>query len=72
MCVMVLYQDDQRSGPCRILRDAKHIPSLDKEPIPWLFYGEGDAPTVLARKKILTRYSLDYNSPVSYITYLNK
>ncbi|XP_075215338.1 meckelin [Lycorma delicatula] len=69
MCVMVLYQDDQRSGPCRIFRDARHSPTLDKEPLPWLYYGEGDAPTVLARKKILTRYSLDYNSPVSSLKF---
>ncbi|XP_063221567.1 meckelin isoform X2 [Bacillus rossius redtenbacheri] len=62
MCAMVLYRDDHKTSPCRLFRDARHIPTSDGGPLPWLFYGEGDAPTVLARKRIVTRYSLNYQS----------
>ncbi|RZF41616.1 hypothetical protein LSTR_LSTR000330 [Laodelphax striatellus] len=60
VCVLLLYQDEQRSGPCHMMRDSK--PASDKDAYPWLYYGEGEAPTVLARKKILSKYSLDNTS----------
>ncbi|XP_054290013.1 meckelin-like [Macrosteles quadrilineatus] len=64
MCVLTHYRD----GPvCSLFRDFKHIPSSDKEPYPWLYYGDGDAPTVLNRRKISTRYSLHPYSELSLI-----
>nr|CAD7441633.1 unnamed protein product [Timema bartmani] len=63
MCVMVMYQDDYRTSPCRVFHDLKHIPtSSEGSPMPWLYYGEGEASTVLTRRKINFKYSLDPNS----------
>lgn len=65
MCVMSMYRDDHRGGPCTLFRDSKRIPTSNSEQLPWLLYGEGDAPVVLARKKIPIQYSLDPYSEVN-------
>lgn len=63
MCVLTHFKD----GPaCSLFRDFKHIPSSEREPYPWLYYGDGDAPTVLNRRKITNRYSLNPNSEVKH------
>nr|CAD7394278.1 unnamed protein product [Timema cristinae] len=68
MCVMVMYQDDYRASPCRVFHDLKHIPtSSEGSPMPWLYYGDGEASTVLARRKINFQYSLDPNSKNSIL-----
>ncbi|XP_067004734.2 meckelin [Anabrus simplex] len=58
MCVMVMFQDNYKGSPCKLFQDSKHIPTSEGGHLPWLFYGEGDAQTVLSRKKIPTKYSL--------------
>lgn len=65
MCVMSMYGEDRLGGPCSLFRDSKRIPNTDKEVLPWLYYGEGDAPIVLSRRKITTTYSLERLSEVS-------
>ncbi|KAJ1524437.1 hypothetical protein ONE63_010934 [Megalurothrips usitatus] len=62
MCVLTMFHDGYRGSPCNFFRDAKHIPTSEISHLPWLFYGEGDAQTVLSRKKIMTSYSLDSSS----------
>ncbi|KAJ9575177.1 hypothetical protein L9F63_025870, partial [Diploptera punctata] len=65
MCALVMYHDNYPSSPCRLFQDSKHIPTSDSNILPWLYYGEGDAQTVLTRRKISAKYSMDINSPGS-------
>ncbi|PSN51036.1 hypothetical protein C0J52_15421 [Blattella germanica] len=65
MCTMVMYRDDYMGSPCKLFQDWKHIPTSDSNILPWLYYGEGDAQTVLTRKKIPAKYSMDLNSKVT-------
>lgn len=62
MCVMVMFRDGYRGSPCNFFRDAKHIPISEAGHLPWIFYGDGDAQTVLSKKKIMSTYSLDSSS----------
>ncbi|KAG8288713.1 Meckelin [Homalodisca vitripennis] len=64
MCVLSHYRD---GSACSLFRDFKHIPSSGREPYPWLYYGDGDAPTVLNRRKIPTRFSLDPESELNHL-----
>uniref|UniRef100_A0A1B6EQU8 Meckelin n=1 Tax=Cuerna arida TaxID=1464854 RepID=A0A1B6EQU8_9HEMI len=64
MCVLSHYRD---GSACSLFRDFKHIPSSGREPYPWLYYGDGDAPTVLNRRKIPTRFSLDPGSELNHL-----
>ncbi|XP_068992594.1 meckelin [Neodiprion pinetum] len=52
MCTLTLFTS---LIPCKLFWD-KHNSPL------WLYYGEGEAPTVLNRKKISQQYSLDVES----------
>ncbi|XP_046748250.1 meckelin [Diprion similis] len=52
MCALTLFTS---SIPCKLFWD-KHNSPL------WLYYGEGEAPTVLNREKISQKYSLDVES----------
>jgi len=65
MCTLVLFRDDYAGSPCKVFQDSKHIPTSDSSSLPWLYYGEGDAQTVLSRKKITAKYSMDPSSKVS-------
>ena len=65
MCTLVLFRDDHAGSPCKVFQDSKHIPTSDSSSLPWLYYGEGDAQTVLSRKKITAKYSMDPSSKVS-------
>ncbi|KAJ9601533.1 hypothetical protein L9F63_000276 [Diploptera punctata] len=67
MCALVMYHDNYPSSPCRLFQDSKHIPTSDSNILPWLYYGEGDAQTVLTRRKISAKYSMDINSPASML-----
>ncbi|KAI5692776.1 hypothetical protein M8J75_001017 [Diaphorina citri] len=66
LCVLQLYKD---SGPCHLFRDHHHIPwsASNEANLPWLFYGEGDAITVLTRKKIPVKYSLKQHSELNWL-----
>ena len=66
MCVMLLYKDEQNGGPCRIFRDYRYIPTSTSNDnnLPWLYYGEGDASTLLNRKKIESHYNLNLGQQV--------
>uniref|UniRef100_A0A8D8X0C7 Meckelin n=1 Tax=Cacopsylla melanoneura TaxID=428564 RepID=A0A8D8X0C7_9HEMI len=66
LCVLMLYKD---SGPCILFRNHHHIPwsSPSEGALPWLYYGEGDAITVLTRKKIPTRYSVKRTSELNWL-----
>lgn len=77
MCALTLYQDDTaedgvRPTACRVFRDARRIPPAGAvipgvDSRPWLFYGEGDAPSVLARRKLSTaKFSLNAALNVSF------
>lgn len=65
MCTLVMFRDDYVGSPCKLFEGAKHIPNSDSSALPWLYYGEGDAHTVLFRKKITAKYSMDPSSKVS-------
>jgi len=65
MCTLVLFRDDYAGSPCKVFQDSKHIPTSDSSSLPWLYYGEGDAQTVLSRKKITAKYTMDPSSKVS-------
>ena len=65
MCTLVLFRDDYAWSPCKVFQDSKHIPPSDSNSLPWLYYGDGDAQTVLSRKKITAKYSMYPNSKVS-------
>ncbi|CAH0381316.1 unnamed protein product [Bemisia tabaci] len=69
MCVLSMYKDSHRGGPCRLFRDARHIPTSENEVIPWIYYAEGDAGTVLHRKKITSRYRLQEESPLNTLNF---
>lgn len=64
MCTLVLFRDDYAGSPCKVFQDSKHIPTSDSSSLPWLYYGEGDAQTVLSRKKITAKYSMDPSNKV--------
>lgn len=65
MCTLVMFRDDYTGSPCKVFQDSKHIPTSDSSSLPWLYYGEGDAQTVLSRKKITAKYSMDPHSKAS-------
>lgn len=65
MCTMMMYKDDQKSSPCSMFTDRKRIPTSNDDVIPWLYYGEGEAPAVLSRKRISTKFGLNSDSRVS-------
>jgi hypothetical protein len=65
ICTLVLFHDDYAGSPCKMFQNSKHIPTSDSNSLPGLYYGEGDAQTVLSRKKITAKYSMDPNSNVS-------
>jgi hypothetical protein len=68
MCTLVMFRDNYIGSPCKLFQDSKHIPTSDSSALPWLYYGEGDAQTVLSRKKITARYSMRPSSMVSCVT----
>uniref|UniRef100_A0A2S2RB76 Meckelin n=1 Tax=Sipha flava TaxID=143950 RepID=A0A2S2RB76_9HEMI len=61
LCAIQMYKDERKVGPCKVFKDYRRIPTssdADRWPIPWLYYGEGDASIVLNRKKITAKYSI--------------
>lgn len=70
MCTLVMFRDDYAGSPCKLFQESKHIPTSDSSILPWLYYEEGDAQTVLSRKKITAKYSMDPSSKVSLDTNL--
>lgn len=70
MCTLVMFRDDYAGSPCELFQESKHIPTSDSNILPWLYYEEGDAQTVLSRKKITAKYSMDPSSKVSLYTNL--
>ncbi|KAK6624732.1 hypothetical protein RUM44_011592 [Polyplax serrata] len=67
MCTMTLYKDEKKSSPCALFSERKRIPTSNADAVPWLYYGEGEAPTVLSRRKITTQFNLNPNSPRGYL-----
>ncbi|KAK7873573.1 hypothetical protein R5R35_009277 [Gryllus longicercus] len=63
MCTMLLFDDYSEGSPCKLFLDPKRM--LTHNNIPSLFYREGEALTVLNRKKIPTKYSLSSTSSVN-------
>lgn len=64
MCVMKLYSDLEKSSPCSVFKEHKRIPVSTTDPLPWIYYGEGEASSVLHRKRISAQYNLNENSEV--------
>jgi len=80
LCALSLYSDESgddgvKPSACRAFRDAKRTPTFGAvvsgtDSRPWLFYGEGDAPSVLARRKLSqVKFSLTQNSNVCINNY---
>jgi hypothetical protein len=65
-----MFRDDYAGSPCKLFQEAKPNPASDSSVLPWLYYEEGDAQTVLSRKKITAKYSMDPSSKVSVDTNL--
>lgn len=65
MCAMLMYNEAEKSSPCALFREFKRIPSSSADSLPWIYYAEGEASTVLSRKRIPAQYNLDPNSQVS-------
>jgi hypothetical protein len=77
LCAIQMYKDERKVGPCKVFKDYRRIPTssdADRWPIPWLYYGEGDASIVLNRKKITAKYSIKPGKHVRtiflYITFI--
>ncbi|XP_059473104.1 meckelin [Neocloeon triangulifer] len=73
LCALNLYNDDD-SGPsaCKTFRDAKRTLAgavvSGTEARPWLLYGDGDAPSVLAKRKLSPlKFTLTRNSNSSVL-----
>lgn len=67
MCALVLYDDDYATSPCVLFRNTKRIPTvLGSSHLPWIYYGDGDAPSVLSRRRVTTSYTLNPKSQVTF------
>lgn len=76
LCTVQMYKDERKVNPCRVFKDYRRIPTssdADRLPLPWIYYGEGDASVALNRKKITSKYTIRPGSrvciPVNYIMY---
>ncbi|XP_050521919.1 meckelin isoform X2 [Daktulosphaira vitifoliae] len=61
LCAIQMYKDESKVSACRIFSDYRRIPTsldTDRLPLPWIYYGEGDAFLVLNKKKIGSKYSI--------------
>lgn len=61
LCAVQMYKDERQVSPCKAFKDYRRIPTssdADRSPLPWIYYGEGDASIVLNRKKITSEYSI--------------
>ncbi|XP_065347535.1 meckelin [Cloeon dipterum] len=78
LCALGLYKDENsddgpRPSACKAFRDSKRTPILGAvvsggDARPWLLYGDGDAPSVLARRKLSpVKFSLHPNSNSSFL-----
>ncbi|XP_049787619.1 meckelin isoform X2 [Schistocerca cancellata] len=62
MCAMLLYDNNYKGSPCKLFEDRKLEHEWKDNVMPWLLYGEGDAPAVLFRKKISAEFNLQPNT----------
>ncbi|XP_060849332.1 meckelin isoform X2 [Rhopalosiphum padi] len=61
LCAIQMYKDERKVNPCRVFKDYRRIPTssdADRLPLPWIYYGEGDASIAMNRKKITSKYSI--------------
>ncbi|XP_050441568.1 meckelin [Adelges cooleyi] len=61
LCAIQMYRDERKVSACKVFKDYRRIPTtldVDRLPLPWIYYGEGDAFVVLNKKKIGSRYSI--------------
>ena len=61
-------EESRKGSPCLIFRNKPSANAVP--PLPWIFYGEEDAPSVLNRNKIPTKYSMDSKSTVSNTNFI--
>lgn len=67
LCVVQMYKDERKVNPCRVFKDYRRIPTSsddDRLPLPWIYYGEGDAFIAMNRKKITSKYTIRPGSRV--------
>jgi hypothetical protein len=67
LCAIQMYSDERKVNPCRVFKDYRRIPTssdADRLPLPWIYYGEGDASIAMNRKKITFKYSIRPGSHV--------
>lgn len=70
LCTVEMYKDERKVNPCKVFKDYRRIPTssdADRLPLPWIYYGEGDAFIVLNKKKITSKYSIKPGKHVSYM-----
>ncbi|BET01109.1 Meckelin (Transmembrane protein 67) [Nesidiocoris tenuis] len=66
MCVMSMYQDTIPGGPCKILKDLRKLAPKSTS-IPWIYYPEGEAPAILNKRKVQTKYTMMDELDTSYV-----
>lgn len=70
LCTVQMYKDERKVNPCKVFKDYRRIPTssdADRLPLPWIYYGEGDATIVLNKKKITSKYSIKPDRGVSML-----
>lgn len=73
LCAVLMYNDERKVNPCKAFKDYRRIPTssdADRSPLPWIYYGDGDASIVLNRKKITSVYSIKPGRLVRLMCYI--
>lgn len=66
LCVLTMYQDTVPGGPCKILKDLKKS-THQHNAIPWIYYPEGEASSILSKRKVKTKYTMMAEADTSYV-----